>query len=171
MPYVAREVLAEWDQRALAREVPPEAGNADVVVADYMLPGALCGAEAACRPSVALVHTLYAANLDGDGGLLPMQMAATVDGIAAVRARARPGPGRQLRRAPRPQSTLLVTCPESLDLPGAASGQRALRGPAAGGAPGPTPAGGRRASTTVARSSWPAWAPRRWTRARCSSGC
>ena len=68
---------------------------------------------------VALVHTLYAANLDGDGGLLPMQMAATADGIAAVRGGARP-------RARRPASagsstgrrTLLVTCPEALDEPG-----------------------------------------------------
>jgi MGT family glycosyltransferase len=117
VPFVARDVLAEWDQSALARDVLVEAGSADVVVSDYMLPGALCGAEASYRPSVALVHTLYAANLDASGGLLPMQMAATVDGVAAVRAELGLPPvatfGELLDRA----ATLLVTSPEDLDVP------------------------------------------------------
>jgi MGT family glycosyltransferase len=82
-----------------------------------MLPGALCGAEASFRPSVALVHTLYAANLDDDGGLLPMQAAATIDGTTAVRAELSLPPvagfGALLDR----QTTLLVTCPEALDDP------------------------------------------------------
>jgi MGT family glycosyltransferase len=121
VPFVAREVLLEWDSSALAREVLAEAGDADIVVSDYMLPGALCGAEASHRPNVALVHTLYAANLDGAGGLLPMQMAATVDAVATVRAElgARPVDsfGELLDRA----STILVTCPAELDLPLAAT--------------------------------------------------
>lgn len=117
VPYVARDVVAEWDSSALAREVLAEAGDADVVISDYMLPGALCGAEAAHRPSLALVHTLYAANLDADGGLLPMQMATTVDGIAAVRTELGVRPvttfGELLDRA----TTVLVTSPEELDVP------------------------------------------------------
>jgi UDP:flavonoid glycosyltransferase YjiC (YdhE family) len=118
VPYTARDVLAEWDQAALAREVRVEAAAADVVVSDYMLPGALCGAEASFRPSVALVHTLYAANLDGDGGLLPMQMAATVDGIAAVRVELGLSPVASFGALLDRQTTLLVTCPEELDDPG-----------------------------------------------------
>ena len=130
MPYLAREVLAEWDQSALAREVRLEAGTADVVVADYMLPGALCGAEASFRPSVALVHTLYAANLDGDGGLLPMQMAATVDGTAAVRRELDLAPVASFGALLDRQSTLLVTCPEALDLPGPRAANVRYVGPA-----------------------------------------
>ena len=130
VPYLARDVLAEWDQSALAREVRLEAGTADVVVADYMLPGALCGAEASFRPSVALVHTLYAANLDGDGGLLPMQMAATVDGTAAVRRELDLAPVASFGALLDRQSTLLVTCPEALDLPGPRAANVRYVGPA-----------------------------------------
>jgi MGT family glycosyltransferase len=118
IPYLARDVLVEWDQRALAREVRAEAGDADLVVADYMLPGALCGAEASYRPSVALVHTLYAANLDGEGGLLPMQMAVTADGMAGVREDLSLAPVEGFGGLLDRQTALLVTCPESLDLPG-----------------------------------------------------
>ena len=117
VPYTARDVLAEWDQAALAREVRLEAGAADLVVSDYMLPGALCGAEASFRPSVALVHTLYAANLDRDGGLLPMHMAATVDGTAAVRVELSLPPVASFGELLDRQTTLLVTCPEELDDP------------------------------------------------------
>lgn len=117
VPFLARDVVAEWDQSALARDVLAEAGSADLVVSDYMLPGALCGAEASYRPSVALVHTLYAANLDATGGLVPMQMAATVEGVAAVRAELGLPPitsfGELLDRV----AVLLVTSPEELDVP------------------------------------------------------
>lgn len=116
--YVARDPLGEWDQAAIARDVAREAVTEDVVVSDYMLPGALCGAESAGRPNVALVHTLFAANLDPAGGLAPMQMAATEDGLAAVRAGLGLPPvegfGGLLARA----DTLLVTSPEGLDVPG-----------------------------------------------------
>ncbi len=164
----------EWDSvRARPRRAGRGRVDADVVVSDYMLPGALCGAEASHRPSVALVHTLYAANLDGTGGLLPMQMAATVDGIAAVRAELGLPSGRHASAScSTGPPTLLVTCPEELDLPLATRAeQRALRRARCSRARAPTPAGGRRASTTAARSSSSGWARRRWTRARCCSGC
>jgi UDP:flavonoid glycosyltransferase YjiC (YdhE family) len=115
--YRARDVVAEWDARALAREVLTEAGTADLIVSDYMLPGALCGAEASHRPCAALVHTLYAANLDGHGGLLPMHVGATPDAMAAVRVDLSLPPvagfGPLLDR----QTALLVTCPDGLDEP------------------------------------------------------
>lgn len=118
IPYVAREMLAEWDQGAIARDVLAEAKrSADVVVSDYMLPGALCGAEAAGRPNVALVHTLYAANLDDRGGLAPMEMAASVVGTNDVRSGLGLAPiddfGQLLDRCHR----LLVTSPQELDVP------------------------------------------------------
>ena len=49
-----------WDVTAMARDVRDEVARvgADVAVVDYMLPGALVGAEAAGVPVVALVHTL-----------------------------------------------------------------------------------------------------------------
>ena len=116
--YVARDPLHEWDQAAIARDVAREAVTADVVVSDCMLPGALCGAESAGRPNVALVHTLYAANLDASGALGPMHMAATEDGLAALRAGLGLPPvegfGGLLTRA----DTLLVTSLEALDRPG-----------------------------------------------------
>ncbi len=115
--FTARDPLAEWDQAALAREVQAEAQAADLVISDYLLPGALCGAEASYRPNVALVPALYAAFLDGAGGLLPMHQSAGVDALAGVRAELGLPPvatfGALLDRATR----LLVTVPEELDLP------------------------------------------------------
>ena len=116
--YVARDPVHEWDQAAIAVDVAREAVTADVVVSDFMLPGALCGAESGGRPNVALVHTLYAANLEPTGGLGPMHVAATEDGLAAVRAGLGLPPvegfGGLLARA----DTVLVTSPEVLDVPG-----------------------------------------------------
>ena len=116
--FVARDPLHEWDQAALATDVAREAATADVVVSDYMVPGALCGAEAAGRPNVALVHTLYAANLDPSGGLGPMHVAATEDGLAALRTGLGLPPvegfGGLLARA----DAVLVTSPQELDQPG-----------------------------------------------------
>jgi len=117
IPYVARELITEWDPAVLARDVLLEARKADVVVCDYMLPAALSAGEAASVPVVTLVHTLYAANLDDSGGLHPMGMAISVDGLATVRSELRlpavASFGALLDRC----ATLLVTCPESLDLP------------------------------------------------------
>ncbi len=46
----------------------------------------LSAGEAAGVPVVALVHTLYTANLDDSGGLHPMGMAISIDSLATVRA-------------------------------------------------------------------------------------
>ena len=91
----ARDVLTEWDPAALARDVLAEARKVDLVVADYMLPAALSAAEAAGVPVVALVHTLYAANLDGSGGLHPMGMASSIDIARHGPSRARRAAGRR----------------------------------------------------------------------------
>jgi MGT family glycosyltransferase len=86
--FVPRDPDGEWDQSVMADDVLAEIDRAhtDVVVVDYMQPGALCGAEAAGRPTVALVHTLYGAMMH-DGDLLTMYMAASTDGVNAVRRR------------------------------------------------------------------------------------
>ena len=41
IPFVARELLAEWDPAALARDVLAEARKTDLVVCAYMLPAGL----------------------------------------------------------------------------------------------------------------------------------
>jgi hypothetical protein len=118
IPYVAREVLTEWDPSALAADVLGHARTVDLVVADYMLPAALSAAEGAGVPVIALVHTLYGANLDGSGGLLPMGMAGSLESLAGVRAELGVPPvesfGALLDRA----ASVMVTCPEELDDPG-----------------------------------------------------
>ena len=150
-------LLTEWDPAALARDVLAEARKADLVVADYMLPAALSAGEAAGVPVVALVHTLYAANLDGSGGLHPMGMAGSVDVARhrSSRASACP-PVATLRRAPRPVRQ------RDGDLPGVARPARRPTGPTTcatsarcSSRRAPTPAGGRPVSTTAARS----WSP------------
>src|SRR5262245_7778029 len=59
--YEPREVDDPWDVTAMARDVRDHcrAIDAGVALVDYMLPGALCGTEAAGRPTAALVHTLH----------------------------------------------------------------------------------------------------------------
>lgn len=85
--FVARTGSDMWDVGLMAREVLDECERVptDVVVVDYMLPGALCGAEGSGRATVAFVHTLYAAMLYR-GELVPMLMAADVAGVNRVRA-------------------------------------------------------------------------------------
>ncbi len=114
--YVPRDVVHEWDPHALARDVHGHARSVDLVIADYMLPSALSAAEAAVVPSLALVHTLYAANLDGSGAPSPMAMAGSIDTQSAVRAELGVPPvgsfGELLHRC----AGVLVTSPESLDV-------------------------------------------------------
>ena len=130
--FVPRDVLTEWDPAVLARDVLAEARKADLVVADYMLPAALSAGEAAGTPVVALVHTLYAANLDGSGGLHPMGMAGSIESLAAVRAGLGVPPALQFGELLGRCASVMVTSPESLDLPIAGSARpRALRRPAA----------------------------------------
>jgi hypothetical protein len=61
--YVPRDVPDPWDLRAMARDVLDVGDRLDagLVVADYMLPGAIVGAELAGRRRVALVTPSTAA--------------------------------------------------------------------------------------------------------------
>jgi MGT family glycosyltransferase len=117
IPFVARGMLAEWDPSSLAADVLAEARKVDLVVVDYMLPAALSAGEAAHIPVVALVHTLYTANLDSAGGLDPMGMAISVDSLNRVRAELGLAPVESFGALLDRGDLVLVTCPESLDLP------------------------------------------------------
>ena len=116
--FTPRDAADPWDVAAMARDVREHCRRVepDVVVVDYMLPGALCGAESAGLPTAALVHTLYGALLDG-GAPSPMAMAASPAAVDEARAAVGLGPvaglGGLLDRCAR----VLVTCPPVLDLP------------------------------------------------------
>lgn len=116
--YRSRAPLTEWDPTSLADDVRDAARPCDLVVADHMLPASLCGAEAAGLPVIALVHTLYAANRDGAGGLVSMGMAGSLDTVDDVRRGlglpSVPSFGALLDRA----ASVMVTCPEQLDTDG-----------------------------------------------------
>jgi UDP:flavonoid glycosyltransferase YjiC (YdhE family) len=119
--YAPRDVADPWDVTAMAVDVRDEVERtgAGVVLVDYMLPGALCGAEATGRPTAVLVHTLYRALLDdGIGGAPgPMAMAASIDGVNAARRELGLDEvgdfGDLLGRCAR----VLVTSPVELDVP------------------------------------------------------
>jgi hypothetical protein len=118
LAYSVREADDPWDVTRMALDIRQlcRRSEPDVVVVDYMLPGALVGSLAAGRPTVALVHTLYQALLL-DGAPAPMAMAATTDDVN--RACRRVGVGEVMRlgglldRCER----VLVTCPIELDVP------------------------------------------------------
>lgn len=119
LPFSPRLPAEEWDATAQALDVAAAVRreSADLVVVDYMLPGALCGARATGLPTAALVHTLYTANLV-DGDLGPMSMAATVDGITATRTQLGMPPVQRLGDLLAEADAVLVTSPEELDAPG-----------------------------------------------------
>jgi UDP:flavonoid glycosyltransferase YjiC (YdhE family) len=128
LPFTGRPPAQEWDATAQALDVAGavRASGADLIVVDYMLPGALCGAVHAGAPVAALVHTLYAANLR-DGDLLPMAMAASVEGVNATRTQlGLPAVGR-LGDLLDEVDAVLVTSPEGLDLPVPPSRARTVR--------------------------------------------
>ncbi len=114
--FAGRAEDREWDQGATADDVVAEVKRAatDAVVVDYMQPGALCGAEAAGIPTVALVHTLYGAMMH-EGDLLTMYMAADTDGINAVRVRLGLGAVDRLGALLDRCARVLVTSPPLLD--------------------------------------------------------
>src|SRR5690606_28649732 len=87
LEFVPRLVSDEWDVELMATSVREllDLHGVDVAVVDYMLPGALCGAEATGQPVAALVHTLYAA-LWRDGAPSPMAFATTLDAVNRARA-------------------------------------------------------------------------------------
>jgi UDP:flavonoid glycosyltransferase YjiC (YdhE family) len=117
LEYAVRDAPDPWDAVAMARDVAERCARTrpDVVVVDYMLPGALCGAEASGGATVAFVHTLFGDLLFGGDHPSPMQMAASLDQVAAARAEVGLAPvgsfGALLDRAAR----VLVTCPAELD--------------------------------------------------------
>ena len=97
--------------RAVARFQP------DLLVVDYMLTAALCGAERSDVPTAALVHTLYLALLV-DGAPHPMGMAGSVGAVNEVRSEL--GLPHVARHADLLGSAalVLVTAPRELDAAG-----------------------------------------------------
>ena len=89
----------------------------DAVVVDYMLTEALCGAEAAGRPAVALVHTLYQ-RLLVDGAPHPMAMAGPVETLNSARARLGLDPIQGFADLLAAVALVAVTCSPDLDQPG-----------------------------------------------------
>jgi UDP:flavonoid glycosyltransferase YjiC (YdhE family) len=120
-----------WRGAATAAELAAHVGalGVDTVVSDYMLPGALCGAEASGGRSVALVHTLHGALLAGGDHPHPMAMAAGLDTVNGARDAVGLAPvgslGALLDRADR----VLVTSPAALDLPREPAGNVVHVGP------------------------------------------
>lgn len=117
LDFVPRLVPDEWDVEAMATSVRDlvERYDIDVTIVDYMLPGAICGAEATGRPTAALVHTLYAA-LWRDGSPHPMAFAASTEEVNRARSAVGLEPvdhvGDLLERVDR----VLVTCPAEVDI-------------------------------------------------------
>jgi UDP:flavonoid glycosyltransferase YjiC (YdhE family) len=117
LPFTARLPAEEWDPTAQALDVAAavRASAADVVVVDYMLPGALCGAAGSGAAVAALVHTLYEANrVEGD--LTPMEMAASVEGVNGTRTQLGLAPVDRLGALLDEVALVLVTAPEGLDV-------------------------------------------------------
>ncbi len=116
LAYVARDAPDAWDLGAMARDVRDVCERLDVALAvvDYMLPGALVGAELAGRRRVALVHTLYGALL-AEGAPNPMGMAASVEAVNGQRAEHGLAPVKRLGDLLDACETVLVTCPAVLD--------------------------------------------------------
>ena len=117
------EIGAQWDSAALAETVVDELDRLDrrgeqpdLVVVDYMLPGALCATEAAHRPTAALVHTLYGALLQ-DGTPTPMKIAATLPEVNALRTGLGLEPIDRLGELLGRTERVLVVVPEVIDTP------------------------------------------------------
>ena len=89
----------------------------DVLVVDYMLTGALCGAERAGRPTVALVHTLYR-ELLLDGSPSPIGMAGPVAAVNEVRIAIGLAPVASHAELLDAADVVLVAAPRALDAPG-----------------------------------------------------
>jgi UDP:flavonoid glycosyltransferase YjiC (YdhE family) len=89
----------------------------DALIVDYMLTGALCGAERCRLPTVALVHTLYTALLV-EGAPHPIGMAGSIEAINDVRVRAGQAPIARHADLLAVADMVLVTAPRELDAPG-----------------------------------------------------
>ncbi len=117
LEFVPRTVADQWDVELMATSVREllERYDIDVTVVDYMLPGAICGAEATGRPVAALVHTLYAA-LWRDGAPSPMAFATTIEEVNAARAAVGLEPLEHLGQLLERVDRVLVTCPAEVDI-------------------------------------------------------
>jgi UDP:flavonoid glycosyltransferase YjiC (YdhE family) len=117
LEFVPRLVADEWDVELMAVGVREllERHDIDVAIVDYMLPGALCGAEATGRPTAALVHTLYAA-LWRDGAPHPMAFAASTEQVDTARAAVGLEPVAQVGELLDRVDRVLVTCPAEVDI-------------------------------------------------------
>jgi UDP:flavonoid glycosyltransferase YjiC (YdhE family) len=100
------------DLLTAARDYSP-----DVLVVDYMLTAALCGAERSGRPTVALVHTLYR-ELLLDGSPNPIGMAGSVAEVNEVRVAIGLAPIASHAELLDAADLVLVTAPRALDAPG-----------------------------------------------------
>lgn len=88
----------------------------DVIIVDYMLTGALCGAETSGIPTVALVHTLYTALLE-DGAPNPIGMGGSVSDLNEVRTALGLGPIDSYGDLLDACAHVMVTAPEGFDQP------------------------------------------------------
>lgn len=86
----------------------------DLVVVDFMLTGALGSAAAGATPSVALIHTLYGANMV-DGAPHPMLMTGGVVPVNADRSTLGLEPIASLGDLLAAMDALVVTAPDVLD--------------------------------------------------------
>jgi UDP:flavonoid glycosyltransferase YjiC (YdhE family) len=89
----------------------------DALIVDYMLTGALCGAERSGLPTVALVHTLYT-ELLVDGAPHPMGMSGSIEAINDVRIGIGLAPIAHHADLLAVADVVLVTAPRELDAPG-----------------------------------------------------
>ncbi|MGY6502823.1 MAG: glycosyltransferase [Acidimicrobiales bacterium] len=116
LDFVPRTVPDQWDVEVMATSVRDLliTHAHDVAIVDYMLSGAICGAEATGRPVAALVHTLYAALLV-DGAPHPMGFATTTDEVNAARRAVDLDPVGSVADLLDRVDSVLVTCPSELD--------------------------------------------------------
>jgi UDP:flavonoid glycosyltransferase YjiC (YdhE family) len=119
--YTVRDVDDAWDVTAMALDVADHCARTepDAVVVDYMLPGALCGAERGPGRVVAYVHTLYTALLDGGDHPSPMGMAASPAAVDEARGELGLEPVGTLGALLHRSDQVVVTCPQELDAPNA----------------------------------------------------
>jgi UDP:flavonoid glycosyltransferase YjiC (YdhE family) len=94
-----------------------ESFGPDVLVVDYMLTAALCGAERTGRPVVALVHTLYRALLQA-GAPNPIAMAGSIEDVNDVRCALGLQPVARFGDLLGAAALVAVTAPRALDEPG-----------------------------------------------------
>lgn len=116
LDFVPRAVPDQWDVEVMATSVRDllTTHAHDVAIVDYMLSGAICGAEATGRPVAALVHTLYAALLV-DGAPHPMGFASTTEEVNAARRAVELEPVSSVADLLDRVDSVLVTCPSELD--------------------------------------------------------